>query len=150
MTFTERITEDIKQAMKARETLKLEALRGIKKELIEARTAKGGSDEVSDADAMKILQKMVKQRRETSAIYKEQGRPELAADEDAQADVIAAYLPKELTADEVEAAVKAIIAEVGATSIKEMGKVMGVASKKLAGQADGKVISDTVKKLLNN
>lgn len=150
MTFTERITEDIKQAMKARETLKLEALRGIKKELIEARTAKGGSDEVSDADAMKILQKMVKQRRETSAIYKEQGRPELAADEDAQADVIAAYLPKELSADEVEAAVKAIIAEVGATSIKEMGKVMGVASKKLAGQADGKVISDTVKKLLNN
>ncbi|MCR5697867.1 MAG: GatB/YqeY domain-containing protein [Marinilabiliaceae bacterium] len=150
MTFTERITEDIKQAMKARETLKLEALRGIKKELIEARTAKGGSNEVSDADAMKILQKMVKQRRETSAIYKEQGRPELAADEDAQADVIAAYLPKELTADEVEAAVKAIIAEVGATSIKEMGKVMGVASKKLAGQADGKVISDTVKKLLNN
>jgi hypothetical protein len=150
MTFTERITEDIKQAMKAREAVKLEALRGIKKELIEARTAKAGGEEVSDADAMKILQKMVKQRRETSAIYKEQGRPELAADEDAQADVIAAYLPKELTADEVEAAVKAIIAEVGATSIKEMGKVMGVASKKLAGQADGKVISDTVKKLLNN
>ncbi|MBR6250524.1 MAG: GatB/YqeY domain-containing protein [Bacteroidales bacterium] len=150
MTFTERITEDIKQAMKAREAVKLEALRGIKKELIEARTAKAGGEEVSDADAMKILQKMVKQRRETSAIYKEQGRPELAAAEDEQADVIAAYLPKELTAEEIEAAVKAIIAEVGATSIKEMGKVMGVASKKLAGQADGKAISDTVKKLLNN
>ena len=148
MTFTERITEDIKQAMKARETQKLEALRGIKKELIEARTAKAGGEEVSDADAMKILQKMVKQRREAAAIFKEQGRPELAAAEDEQADVISAYLPKELTPDEVEAAVKAIIAEVGATSIKEMGKVMGVASKKLAGQADGKLISDVVKKLL--
>ena len=148
MEFIDQITEDIKTAMKARDHEKLEALRGIKKELIEAKTAKSASESLSEAEILKLLQKMVKQRRDTATLYNEQNRPDLAEVETKQADVIATYLPKEMTPEELEAAVKQIIEKTGVTSIKEMGKVMGVANKELAGKADGKSISDCVKKLL--
>lgn len=150
MNFLDQLTEDIKSAMKARETQRLQALRGIKKELLEAKTVKGASDELPEAEIMKILQKMVKQRRDSAQIFIDQNRPELAEVESAEADVIATYLPASLTPQELEAAVSAIIAKVGATTMKEMGKVMGVASKELAGKADGKDISDCVKRLLAN
>lgn len=148
MSFIEQITEDIKAAMKARDHVRLEAVRGIKKELLEAVTAKGASGELADADVFKILQKMVKQRRESAQIYVEQNRADLAATETAQADVIAAYLPAAMSAEELEQAVAAIIARVGAATVKDMGKVMGAASKELAGKAEGKDISDCVKRLL--
>lgn len=148
MSFIERITEDIKAAMKARDHVRLEAVRGIKKELLEAVTAKGASGELADADVFKILQKMVKQRRESAQIYVEQNRADLAATETAQADVIAAYLPAAMGPEELEQAVAAIIVRVGAATVKDMGKVMGAASKELAGKAEGKDISDCVKRLL--
>lgn len=150
MDFFEQLNEDIKAAMKARESLKLDALRGIKKELLEAKTAKGASDVIPETEIVRILQKMVKQRRDSAAIFKTQGRPELAEKELAEADVIAVYLPAAMTPAELEAAVRAIIAKTGATSIKDLGKVMGVASKELAGKAEGKDISEMVKKLLNS
>ncbi|MDE6460554.1 MAG: GatB/YqeY domain-containing protein, partial [Paramuribaculum sp.] len=125
------------------------ALRGIKKEFLEAKTAKGADGELSDDTAVKIMSKMVKQRRETAEIYKSQNRPELAENELAEAAVIEEYLPKQLTEAELEDALKAIIAQTGATSAKEMGKVMGVASKALAGRADGRAISAKVKELLS-
>lgn len=148
MNLFDQISEDIKAAMKARDHVRLEALRGIKKELLEAKTAKGAGDELPDAEAMKILKKMVKQRRESAQIYIEQNRADLAETETAQADIIETYLPAAMTPEQLEAAVKAIIEKTGATNIKEMGKVMGVASKELAGKADGKDISDCVKRLL--
>lgn len=148
MNFFDQITEDIKSAMKARETVKLEALRGIKKELIEAKTAKGANAELDDTEVFKILKKMVKQRRDSAAIFIEQGRADLAEPETMQADVIAAYLPESMSAEQLEEAIKNIIAQVGATTMKDMGKVMGVASKELSGKADGKDISNCVKRLL--
>lgn len=148
MALFDQINEDIKKAMLAREKVALEALRGVKKEFLEAKTAKGAGDELSDETAIKILQKMVKQRKESAAIFTEQGRPELAEGELAEAAVIEKYLPAQMSDEELTAAIKEIIAEVGATSAKEMGKVMGVASKKLAGKAEGKAISDKVKSLL--
>lgn len=148
MALFDQISEDIKKAMLARDKVKLEALRGVKKEFIEAKTAKNADGELSDDTALKILQKMVKQRKESAAIFTEQNRPELAENELAEASVIEAYLPKQMSDEELTSALKDIIAEVGATSAKEMGKVMGVASKKLAGKADGRVISEKVKALL--
>ncbi|MBO7506290.1 MAG: GatB/YqeY domain-containing protein [Paludibacteraceae bacterium] len=148
MALFDQISEDIKKAMLARDKVKLEALRGVKKEFIEAKTAKNSDGELSDDAALKILQKMVKQRKESAAIFTEQNRPELAENELAEAAVIETYLPKQMSDEELTAAVKAIIAEVGATSAKEMGKVMGVASKKLAGKAEGRAISEKVKSLL--
>ncbi len=148
MNLFDQISADIKAAMLAKDKLKLEALRGVKKEFIEAKTAKGSDGELSDDVANKILQKMVKQRKESAEIYTTQNRPDLAEKELAEAAVIEVYLPKQMSAEELEVALKAIIAEVGATSAKEMGKVMGVASKQLAGKAEGKMISETVKKLL--
>ncbi len=150
MNFLEQLSEDIKTAMKARESLKLDALRGIKKELLEAKTAKGAGDEIAETEIVRILQKMVKQRRDSAEIFKTQGRPELAEKELAEAEVIAVYLPAAMTPAELEAAVRAIIAKTGATSIKDLGKVMGVASKELAGKAEGKDVSEMVKKLLNS
>ena len=126
----------------------LEALRNIKKVFIEAKTAPGANDTLDDAAALKILQKLAKQGHDSADLYTQQNRPDLAEAEMAQVKVIESYLPKALSAEEIEAAVKEIIAQTGATSIKEMGKVMGVASKQLAGKADGKAISDIVKKLL--
>lgn len=148
MALFEQVSEDIKNAMKAKDKVALEALRGIKKEFLEAKTAKGANDELSDETAIKILQKMVKQRKESAAIFKEQGRADLAENELAEASVIEKYLPAQMSDEELTAVIKEIIAEVGATSAKEMGKVMGVASKKLAGKAEGKAISDKVKSLL--
>lgn len=148
MALFDQISEDIKKAMLAREKVKLEALRGVKKEFLEAKTAKNAEGELSDETAVKILQKMVKQRKDSAAIFTEQGRPELAEGELSEAAVIEAYLPKQMSDEELTAAIKEIIAEVGATSAKEMGKVMGVATKKLAGKAEGRLISEKVKSLL--
>ena len=148
MNLFDKVSGDIKAAMLARDKVRLEALRGIKKEFLEAKTAKGGDGELADDVAMKILAKMVKQRKESAVIYNEQNRPELAAEEMAQANVIEEYLPKALSEEELTVVLKEIIARVGASSPKEMGKVMGVASKELAGKADGKVISAKVRELL--
>lgn len=150
MDLFDKISADIKTAMLARQKVRLETLRGIKKEFIEAKTAKGSDGTLSDDQAMKILAKMVKQRRETAQIYAEQSRPELAENELAEAAVIEEYLPKALSPDDLRAELAAIIAETGATGPKEMGKVMGVASKRLAGRADGRAISEMVKQLLNS
>ena len=148
MDLFDRISADIKAAMLAKDKVRLETLRGIKKEFLEAKTAKGGDGTLSDETATKIMTKMVKQRRETAEIYAQQQRPELAANELAEAAVIEEYLPKQLTEEELTEELRKIIAQTGATSAKEMGKVMGVASKSLAGRADGRAISAKVKELL--
>lgn len=149
MNLFDQVSEDIKKAMLAREKTRLEALRGAKKEFLEAKTAKGANGELSDETAVKIIVKMVKQRKESAKIYEENNRPELAANELAEAAVLEEYLPKQLSAEELDAELRAIIAETGATGPKEMGKVMGVASKRLAGKAEGRAISEAVKRLLN-
>lgn len=143
------VSADIKKAMLARDAVRLESLRGIKKEFLEAKTAKGSDGTLSDDRAIQILSKMVKQRRESAEIYTQQNRPELAEAELAQATVIEEYMPKQLTPEELDAALREIIARGGATSPKEMGKVMGVASKELAGKAEGRAISAAVKALLS-
>ena len=148
MELFEKVSKDIVAAMKAKDKVTLEALRNIKKVFIEAKTAPGANDTLDDAAALKILQKLAKQGHDSADLYTQQNRPDLAEAEMAQVKVIESYLPRALSAEEIEAAVKEIIAQTGATSIKEMGKVMGAASKKLAGKADGKAISDIVKKLL--
>ena len=148
MDLYARIDADIKSAMLAKDKMRLQALRGIKKEFIEAKTAPGSNGELTDDTAMKILVKMANQRNESAAIYKEQNRPDLADTELAELAVIETYLPKALTADELEAELKDIIAAVGATSPADMGKVMGAATKKLAGRADGRAISAKVRELL--
>lgn len=144
----EQISNDIKEAMKARDKVRLETLRNIKKVFIEAKTAPGANDTLEDADALKLLSKLAKQGKESAATYVQQNRQDLADVELAQVAVIEEYLPKAMTEDEIEAAVKEIIAATGAQSMKDMGKVMGVASKQMAGRADGRVISGIVKKLL--
>lgn len=148
MDLFEKISEDIKKAMLARDKVRLEALRGIKKEFLEAKTAKGAGGVLTEEAAIKILTKMAKQRKESAAIYVENNRPELAENELAEAKVIEEYLPAQLTPEELEAELKKIIAETGAEGPKDMGKVMGVASKALAGRAEGKAISAKVKELL--
>ena len=148
MNLFDKVSGDIKTAMLARDNVRLEALRGIKKEFLEAKTAKGGDGELSDDAALKILAKMVKQRKESASIYTEQNREDLAGEELAQAAIIEEYLPKQLSEEELTAALKEIIARVGATSAKEMGKVMGTATKELAGKAEGKAISAKVRELL--
>ena len=148
MELFEKVSKDIVAAMKAKDKVTLEALRNIKKVFIEAKTAPGANDTLDDAAALKILQKLAKQGHDSADLYTQQNRPDLAEAEMAQVKVIESYLPKALSAEEIEAAAKEIIAQTGATSIKEMGKVMGLASKQLAGKADGKAISDVVKKLL--
>lgn len=135
--------------MLARDKVRLEALRGVKKEFLEAKTAKGASDELSDETATTILQKMVKQRKDSAEIYTTQGRADLAADELAQLRVIQEFLPAQLSSEELESAVQSIIVETGAQSMKDMGKVMGVATRQLAGKAEGRAISEMVKKLLS-
>lgn len=144
----DQISNDIKEAMKARDKVRLDTLRNIKKVFLEAKTAPGANDELTDEAAMKILQKLAKQGKESAATYVQQNRQDLADDELAQVAVIENYLPKPLTDEEIEAAVKEIIAQTGASSIKEMGKVMGIASKQMAGKAGGGKISQIVKKLL--
>ena len=148
MALFEQISKDIMSAMKAHDKVRLEALRNIKKNFIEAKTAPGSNDELTDDAALKILAKMAKQGKDAAALYHEQNRPDLAEEEEAQVKVIETYLPKQLSDEEVEKEVKSIIAGVGETSMRDMGKVMGAATKALAGKADGKKISELVKKLL--
>ena len=148
MLSLETINDEIKQAMLAKNRVKLETLRSIKKEFLDAKTAKGAADTLSEETIIAILQKMVKQRKESATIYISQGRTDLAEVEVEQFNVIEEYLPEQLSPEELEKAVKKIIADVGATSMKEMGKVMGVASKELAGKAEGKLISEMVRGLL--
>lgn len=148
MPLFEKVSSDIIAAMKARDKVRLEALRNIKKNFIEAKTALGANDQLSDDVALKILAKMAKQGKDTAALYREQNRPDLAAEEEAQVAVVEEYLPKQLSDEEIEAEVKAVIAETGASSMRDMGKVMGVATKRLAGRAEGQKISAIVKKLL--
>lgn len=144
MNLTDQINNDIKVAMKAREKEKLEALRAIKSALLLEAT-KGGDSIVSDDAGLKILQKLQKQRMDAYQIYIDQNREDLADDEKKQADVISAYLPKQMTREELEPEIESIIIEVGASGMKDMGKVMGLASKKFAGKAPGQLIADTVK-----
>lgn len=144
----DRISNDIKDAMKAKDKVRLETLRNIKKVFLEAKTAPGANDTITDDAAMKIMQKLVKQGKDSATLYNEQGRADLAEAELAQVAVIETYLPKQMSAEELEAALKAIIAEVGAEGPKDMGKVMGTATKKLAGLAEGRTISAMVKQLL--
>ena len=144
-----RIQADMVAAMKAKETVKLASLRAIKAAIMLAKTAEGATGEVTDQEIVKIIQKLVKQRKESAQQYTDAGRPELAENELAEAAAMEKYLPKALSEEEVEAAVREVIAEVGASSMADMGKVMGTATKKLAGQADGRIISAIVKKLLS-
>ena len=148
MTLELQIQEDIKAAMKAKDTVAMNATRAVKGEILLFKTAEGGSKEVTDADILKMIQKLVKQRKEAAEQYTAAGRQELADNELAEAAVMEKYLPKPLSQEEIEAKIKEVIAQVGATSMKDMGKVMGAASKALAGQADGKTISAVVKALL--
>lgn len=148
MDLFDRISADIKSAMLAKDRVRLETLRGVKKEFLEAKTAKGADGTLTDDAAVKILVKMLKQRRESAEIYRSQNRADLAGDELAQVAVIEEYLPKQLSDEELAEELRKIISQVGATSAKEMGKVMGVASKALAGRADGRAISAKVKELL--
>jgi uncharacterized protein YqeY len=148
MALFDTISNDIKNAMLAKDKIRLEALRGVKKEFLEAKTAKGSDGELSDETAVKIIQKMVKQRKDSATIYTEQNRPELAEKEVAEVAVLEEYLPKQLSPEELEKTIREIIAQVGATSAKDMGKVMGVATKALAGKTEGRLISETVKRLL--
>lgn len=150
MDLFEKVSEDIKVAMKAKDKVALDTLRNIKKFFLEAKTAPGANDTLTDADALKIMQKLVKQGRDSAGIYAQQGRPDLAEIESAQVAVIEKYLPKQMSEAELEVELKAIIAEIGAAGPKDMGKVMGAASKALAGKAEGRMISETVKRLLNN
>ena len=148
MDLFDQISNDIKEAMKAKDKVKLETLRNVKKFFLEAKTAPGANDTLTDDAALKIMQKLVKQGKDSAAVYEQQGRADLAEAELAQVKVIEAYLPKQLSAEELEARLKEIIARTGATSGKDMGKVMGVATKKLAGKAEGRAISAKVKELL--
>lgn len=149
MTLAEQINEDIKAAMLARDAKKLEALRAIKSGLLILKTGKGAADVIPQDLELGLLKKLVKQRKESAAIYREKNRPELAEEEEFQAGIIEAYLPDQISGDALKTIVQNIIAETGAQSMKDMGRVMGMASKKLAGQADNKEISMIVKELLS-
>ena len=150
MALEQQIQEDIKAAMKAHDAVATAATRAIKGEILLFKTSEGGSKEVSDGDILKMIQKLIKQRKESAEQFTAAGRQELADNELAEAAVMEKYLPKQLSEAEAEEKIKAIIAEVGATSIKDMGKVMGAANKALAGQSDGRTISTVVKRLLSS
>ena len=149
MNLFDQISDDIRLAMLARDKERLEALRNVKKVLLEAKTAKAGNEELSDEAALKAIAKLAKQGRDLAEIYKQQNRLDLYDPEMAQVKILESYLPKQMDDAELTAVIKAIIEKVGATSIKEMGKVIGLASKELAGKADGKLISEKVKSLLS-
>ena len=144
----EQISADIVSAMKAKDKVRLMALRNVKKYFIESKTAPGANDELSDEDAMKILAKLAKQGKDTASVYESQNRADLAEEEMKQVRIIEEYLPKPLSTEELRTTLSTIIQEVGATSAKDMGRVMGLASKQLAGKAEGRVISAMVKELL--
>ena len=148
MELFEQINNDIKEAMKARDKVRLETLRNIKKVFLEAKTAPGANDTLTDADALKILQKLAKQGKESANTFMQSNRTDLAEHELEQVSVIESYLPQPLTEQEIESIVTAIIAETGAQGMKDMGRVMGLASKQMAGKAEGGAISSLVKQLL--
>jgi uncharacterized protein YqeY len=149
MSLEKQISQGIMDAMRSRETVRLAALRNVKKYILEAKTAGTSIDELPDADTLKIIQKLAKQCAESAEIYNTQGRQDLADEENAQAVVLREFLPREMSDDELTAALRTIIAEVGATGMQDMGRVMGVASKRLAGAADGSRISTLVRQLLS-
>lgn len=142
------IDQEIKQAMLAKDQAKLRGLRAIKAALLLARTEKGSTEEITEETELKILQRLIKQRKESADIYKQQGREDLSVIEDEEIEVISQFMPKQLGKEEVEALIAALIKEAGATSVKDMGKVMGLANKELAGKADGKLIAEIVKSQL--
>ncbi len=148
MSLSKEVMAKMKEAMKAKDAVALESLRAIKSGILLAQTESGAKEEISEDAEIKLLQKLVKQRKDSAALYTEQGREDLAAPELAQAEVIAQFLPEQLGEEELKAIISEIIAETGASSMKEMGKVMGIASQKLAGKAEGKAISTMVKQLL--
>jgi uncharacterized protein len=148
MTLFEQINNDLKEAMKARDKDRLNALRNIKKVMIEARAAKGAGSELTDDESVRIISKLAKQGNDSAAIYKEQGRDDLYMEELGQVKVFESYLPLRLNDEQLTDAIRDIIKKTGASSMKDMGKVMGVASKELAGKAEGREIADKVKKLL--
>lgn len=148
MTIEEQVSEGIKNAMKAKDKIRLETLRNIKKVILEVKTRPGAAEFVDDAECIKIIQKLAKQGKESAGIYKEQGREDLYMQEQGQVEVLEGFLPKQMSEDELTEALKGIIAAVGAGSPQDMGKVMGAATKQLAGLADGKAISAKVKELL--
>jgi uncharacterized protein YqeY len=148
MSLITKIDQDIKQAMLAKQADKLRALRSVKSALLLAKTEKGASEEISEEAEIKVLQKLVKQRKESADIYQSQNRPDLYQIEKEEQEFIEAYLPQQMSREDVEAYLKDVIGRVGATSVKDMGKVMGTANKELAGKADGKTISEVVKQLL--
>tara|TARA_A100001011_G_scaffold399050_1_gene505982 strand:+ start:685 stop:1140 length:456 start_codon:yes stop_codon:yes gene_type:complete len=150
MSLLSNLTDELKAAMRAKDSLKLEALRAIKSAILLAQTSSGAGDTLSENEEIKLLQKLVKQRKDSATIFKEQNRDDLAAPEEAQAAVIATFLPEQLTSEEIEGIVVDIIKKTGAEGIKDMGKVMGMASKEMAGKADGKSISTVVKEKLSN
>ena len=149
MATLNNLTTEIKEAMKAKNVLALEALRAIKSAVLLLKSEVGASEELTEDQGIKLLQKLVKQRRDSATIFREQNRVDLAEPEEAQAEIIAKFLPEQLSEEEVKSLIEAIISQTGATSMKDMGKVMGMASKQLAGKADGKTISTLVKQLLS-
>jgi uncharacterized protein YqeY len=150
MSLFEQVNNDIKAAMLAKDKLKLSALRNVKKVFLEAKTAPGANDTLTDDDALKIIRKLVKQGRDAAQIYLQQNRQDLADEELGQVQAIEAYLPQQLSAEALEDELKKIIVQTGAAGPQDMGKVMGAATKALAGRAEGRVISETVKRLLSN
>ncbi|MET1257779.1 GatB/YqeY domain-containing protein [Flagellimonas sp. DF-77] len=150
MGLQEQVMTEMKAAMKAKDTVALESLRAIKSALLLAKTEKGGGDGLSEADEVKLVQKLVKQRKDSAAIFTEQGRNDLAEPELAQVAVLERFLPEQLTEAEIEKVVVQTIDAIGAEGMKDMGKVMGIVSKELAGQADGKTISSVVKAKLSS
>jgi uncharacterized protein YqeY len=150
MALLSNLSEEIKNAMREKDSLKLESLRAIKSALILAQTASGAGADLNEEASIKLLQRLVKQRKESALIYKEQGRNDLAEPEEAQAKIIASFLPEQLSEEEVIKIVLEVISQTGAEGIKDMGKVMGITSKKLAGKAEGKLIADIVKKKLSS
>lgn len=150
MSLEEKINQDIKDAMRAKDKEKLESIRAIKAAILLSKTQKGGSAEMTEDEEMKTLQKLVKQRKDSAQIYKEQNREDLAEKELFEASVIEKYLPEQMSDEELTKVIQSIIDQVGAKSMADMGKVMGMASKQLAGKADGKAIADKVKTILNS
>ena len=150
MAVLSNLSEEIKNAMREKDSLKLESLRAIKSALILAQTASGADADLNEEASIKLLQRLVKQRKESALIYKEQGRNDLAEPEEAQAKIIASFLPEQLSEEEVIKIVLEVISQTGAEGIKDMGKVMGITSKKLAGKAEGRLIADIVKKKLSS
>ncbi|WP_372801885.1 GatB/YqeY domain-containing protein [Lutibacter sp.] len=148
MSLQEMIMVKLKEAMKTKNTVALESLRAIKSEILLAQTKSGASESLNEEEEIKLLQRLVKQRKDSAAVYEEQGREDLAAPELAQIEIISQFLPEQMNEEDLKNIIAGIIEKVGATSMKDMGKVMGIASKELAGKADGKAISTAVKQLL--